>query len=214
MREIVKFSLTLSLIALIAGLLLGGVYLLVSPRIEAQKQQAVELALKEVLPLSPGGFFEPVEKDGRLLYWRAYADSGKSEIAGYVFKTEAKGYSSVIETMVGVRPDFRISGLKILNQSETPGLGARIEERRTSETIFSVIKNLFGQRREVVKKVKPWFQEQFEGKQIEELELKEGGIEAITGATISSEAVLQSVREKALEILKAVEETGQMTDDR
>ena len=204
MREIVKFSLTLSLIALIAGLLLGGVNFLVNPRIEAQKQRAVQSALEEVLPLDSGGFFEPVEENGRLLYWRAYAGSDKSKIAGYVFKAEAKGYSSVIETMVGVRPDFRISGLKILSQSETPGLGARIEERRTSETIFTAIKNLFRQKGEPAKKIKPWFQEQFKGKQIEELELKEGRIEAITGATISSEAVLQSVREKALEILQAV----------
>jgi electron transport complex protein RnfG len=204
MSDAVKFSLTLSLIALIAGLFLGGVNFLVNPRIEAQKQQAVQSALEEVLPLDFGGFFEPVEEDGHLLYWRAYAGSDKSKIAGYVFKAEAKGYSSVIETMVGVRPDFRISGLKILSQNETPGLGARIEERRTSETIFTAIKNLFRQKREPAKKVKPWFQEQFKGKQIKELELKEGRIEAITGATISSEAVLQSVREKALEILKAV----------
>jgi len=208
MREIVKFSSTLSLIALIAGLLLGGVYLLVSPRIEAQKQQAIELALKEVLPLSPGGFFEIVEEDGRLLYWCAYTDSAKTAVAGYVFKAEAKGYSSVIETIVGVRPDFRISGLKILSQNETPGLGARIEERRISETIFTAIKNLFRQKREPAKKVKPWFQEQFKGRQIEELELKEGGIEAITGATISSEAVVQSVREKALEILNVVKKSS------
>ena len=68
-----------------------------------------------------------------------------------------------------------ITGIKVASQQETPGLGTRIEELRRGEK-------------------EPWFQSQFRGKGAEAaIKLVRGGgpdgIEAITGATISSRAV-------------------------
>ena len=90
--------------------------------------------------------------------------------------------------MVGVDREMKITGIKIAFQQETPGLGTRIEEVRKGDSA-------------------PWFQEQFRGKTLESLEVVRAAdperIEAITGATISSQAVANSVRE-AVEKLQNV----------
>ncbi|MDD4980617.1 MAG: RnfABCDGE type electron transport complex subunit G [Candidatus Omnitrophica bacterium] len=94
----------------------------------------------------------------------------QEKIIGTVFKASAKGYSSQIETMAGVTSDGKITNIKILNQNETPGLGSRVAQ--------------------------PAFTSQFSNKDIRGL----SEVQAITGATISSKAVMDSVREKLKDI--------------
>jgi Predicted NADH:ubiquinone oxidoreductase, subunit RnfG len=79
--------------------------------------------------------------------------------------------------------DFKgeIKGIKILSQEETPGLGAKIDEIK------------FGEK-------KPWFLQQFEGRLAGELDLRD--IQAITGATISSKAVLEGVKNSVSDFLE------------
>jgi electron transport complex protein RnfG len=89
---------------------------------------------------------------------------------GAVFKASAKGYSSVIETMAGMTRDGKITAIKIVNQNETPGLGSRVAE--------------------------PDFISRFSAKDVREL----SRVQAITGATISSTAVINSVANKARDI--------------
>jgi electron transport complex protein RnfG len=99
-----------------------------------------------------------------------------------------QGYSSTIRTVVGVDREMSITGIKVAFQQETPGLGTRVEEVKRGQKTS-------------------WFQDQFKGKKIEQLEVVRAKdparIEAITGATISSKAVTNSVRE-ALTKLKTV----------
>lgn len=88
-----------------------------------------------------------------------------------VYRRQARGLWGLITTVVGIDPAtgaFR--QLRILEQNETPGLGARIEE--------------------------PWFQRQTEGKRGPFTLVPEGThstkpmeIDAITGATITSAAI-------------------------
>lgn len=92
------------------------------------------------------------------------------KLIGVAFKAEGKGYSSVIETIAGMGLNGRICGIKIVHQEETPGLGGRVAE------VF--------------------FTGRFSGKSPDDL----SKIEAITGATISSKAVIDSVIAKAEEI--------------
>jgi electron transport complex protein RnfG len=89
---------------------------------------------------------------------------------GVTFKAYGDGYASIIETMVGMLKDGTITAVKVLAQNETPGLGVRVAESD--------------------------FLKQFSDKNIKNL----GEVEAITGATISSEAVIVSVKEKAEKI--------------
>jgi electron transport complex protein RnfG len=91
---------------------------------------------------------------------------------GAAFKASGKGYSSIIETMVGMLKDGTITAIKVISQNETPGLGARVAE--------------------------PEFTGQFEN--IKDL----SGVSAITGATISSRAVINSVEKKDKEIMAKI----------
>ena len=79
--------------------------------------------------------------------------------------------------MVGVDTSGAITGVIVLFQQETPGLGARIEEIRHGETT-------------------PWFTRQFIGKLASDTfaVAKDGGdIDSIKGATISSRTVAESI---------------------
>lgn len=191
MKEAFKYSFILMAICLVASGLLVGIHLLTAPRIEEQAAGERDAALKEVL--SRAARFEVVEENGKIIYYRGLDKNGK--FIGAAFTASAKGYSSTIETVAGMLSDGTITGIKITSQNETPGLGSRITEVKDDTTIWS----FFAGRRKA-KELKPWFQEQFAGKKINQLDQ----VHAITGATISSEAVMKSVKEKALEIEKLI----------
>ena len=86
------------------------------------------------------------------------------EISGFIVKAEGKGYSSPIEAMAGLSPKMEITNIKILSQNETPGLGNRIMQDS--------------------------FLSRFKGKGVDFF----NQVQAITGATISSRAVINSIR--------------------
>ena len=205
MGQAVKFALIMMLVGLVAAALLVGVRLFTRPRIEVHQRMEKQEALKVVLP--EAGAFEAVKEGERVIYYRGYASPRKEKVVGYAFLASGRGFSSVIRTLVGMEPDGRIAGIKILCQRETPGLGARIEEIKTKKTLASAIIGFF--RPEMLieeEELRPWFQEQFSGKELKNLQVvseEEVGdkIQAITGATISAEAVTDSVRERAEEIL-------------
>ncbi len=95
-----------------------------------------------------------------------------SQLVGRVLAASTQGYSGPIESLVGLDPSGAISGVRVLAQTETPGLGAKIA--RTE------------------------FLAQFEGRKPGEVALKKddpaGKIDAITAATISSRALTNAVR--------------------
>jgi electron transport complex protein RnfG len=100
----------------------------------------------------------------------------QGKLMGFVFKAGGKGYSSVIQTLAGIFPDGKISAIKIISLNETPGLGMRVTEDK--------------------------FTDQFN--QQNSLDLS--GVQAITGATISSRAVMNSVMQKAEEIKEFIKD--------
>ena len=94
---------------------------------------------------------------------------------GYAFLAVGKGYGGDINILVGLEDETTVKGIKIVSQEETPGLGTRITE--------------------------PFFTDQFVGIDIADIALsRDGGqIDAITSSTISSSAVVEAVRDTALE---------------
>jgi len=199
MKNISRFVLVLFLVNLVAAAILAGVYTVTRPKIEAQKKMAEAKALREVMPESVGNRLEKVE-DGDAGYWKVFKDENYRP-SGYVFIAKKYGYSSVIETMVGIKRDGSITGVRILNQNETPGLGAKIVEILSDKTLKSALKGLFSGKKEPEKNILPYFTEQFKGVNVKNIDIS--NIDAITGATISSKAVVESIREKGLEILNA-----------
>jgi electron transport complex protein RnfG len=103
-------------------------------------------------------------------YYKVFRDGA---LEGYIVQTFGKGYSSYINILVALDRDFTVQKISILHHAETPGLGDDI--------------------------TLPWFKDQFRGKDMGHLEVIKGEtkdkIQAITGATISSRAVTNAVRD-------------------
>ncbi len=161
-KRIVGIAIPLIIICIISGVALTASYDLTKGKIEAVEQQKINESLSIIFP---GASFTETDD--------YYIATVSGEEIGYAFIAKGKGYSGTIKTMVGMYKNGTISGVNIIRQSETPGLGARIAE--------------------------PDFTNQFSSKRIEDVRLRgDGGvIDAITGATISSRAITDIVRERA-----------------
>ena len=159
MNEIIRLGLALMAVMLIAAGALALTNYYTAPQIELQKELAIKQSLNKVIQADS---FE--EENG---YYEAYQDG---ILVGKVLKIEAPGYSSLINALVGINTENRITGIDVVSQQETPGLGANIEKES--------------------------FLGQFIGKTGEMVKIrKDGGeIDGVTGATISSRAITDEVR--------------------
>ena len=202
MNNILKFGIVLFLVNLVAASILTGVYYVTKPRIEEQERSIRENALRQVMPEEIGDRIEAVEDNGEIKYWKVFKDVG-TKPTGYIFIAAKYGYSSVIETMVGIRRDGEITGVRVLSQNETPGLGAKIVEIVSDKTIGKALRQIFLREKVEEKELLPYFTEQLKGLGVRDIRIAEGSVEAITGATISSRACIDSIREKGLEIINA-----------
>ena len=189
MRDFLHLAGVLTLISVLAAGALSRVHLMTRDRIAVVERQKELDAMQAALPAS--GMFEADTTGDGFAYYRGYTgEFASGEPLGYVALALGKGYSSTIRTMVGVDSTGTITGIKVASQQETPGLGTKVEERRRGQD-------------------EPWFQSQFKGKGESDLQLARGGgpngIEAITGATISSRAVASSVRETVVQLGKVID---------
>jgi electron transport complex protein RnfG len=158
--------------------------------------------LKLVVPLAEK--FSEKKKaalaDGRSLdYYEGYGTGG--EVAGYALAAERQGYQSLLKVLVGIDPAGTIQGIKVVEQTETPGLGARVDEVEARGTLWGRIAGVFrGEKAKEEQPAQPWFQAQYKGLTPAELKLlrpgQDGkGIHALTGATITSRACTDAVRD-------------------
>ena len=102
-------------------------------------------------------------------------------VAAIIESVAPDGYSGSIRLLVGVTPDGRLLGVRVLQHHETPGLGDAIEERRSD-----------------------WIRS-FEGRSLRDPPLarwkvrKDGGdFDQLTGATMTPRAVVAAVRNTML----------------
>ncbi len=194
MKEIIKFAGVLGLVMLIAAGALAYVNGITKPRILAQQKKDLEAGLYAVLPGSESGVVVVHQLDEGLTYYEGFASSDTSGLIGYALPVISKGYSSNVRTLVGIDTSGEIIALKVLFQQETPGLGTRIEEVRSGAT-------------------EPWFTTQFKGKYARDVLVdKDGGdIQSITGATITSRAVTNGIRNTTDRFMKSIgQETSKL----
>ena len=142
----IRLTLVLALITLIAAAALGFVYESAAPKIEEQKRITEESARRTAWPAAACGVYVEHNKDG-FIYHEGYRSADTTDFVGYVIKAAGRGYSSTIETIVGVTATGAIAGLKITQQQETPGLGTKIQEVKTTKTVLDAIRELAGQGR-------------------------------------------------------------------
>ena len=180
MRKSVQMVLVLSIVGIVSGGALVGIYRYAQPRIEENKKREIRQAIFEVVPEAKS--YETITKDNQLIY-KGLDSSGN--LVGYAFIGEGAGYQGKIEIMIGMDSILdKTTGIQILESIETPGLGAKI----TLEPFRDQFRKLL---------VLPFIE-------LIKKETKEPNqIQAITGATISSQAVvdilnktIEEVREK------------------
>lgn len=169
-KDILVPTITLALIALVCSGLLVGTNEVTAETIEELQIESDNESRAAVLPEADA--FDDgqtiVIDEEEYTYWTA--DNG----AGYVFSTSYKGYGGAVVVMTGITADGEISGVEITEQDETPGLGQRALEDE--------------------------FRDQYVGEIPEEefTVTKTGStadneIDALSGATITSTAVTNSV---------------------
>lgn len=208
-NEFLHFSVSLGAIVIIATAGLSKVYVKTQNTIARQEQKKVADALEFVLPKADS--FQvvsvPAPQDS---YWVGRNKQGGVE--GAAFRVRGRGYSSELVSIVGIDTAGKIVRMRILSQSETPGLGTRVEEVASSSTLWNPSAGS--------KSAAPWFQEQFfglsAGKEIGIIRSQEwprmsaearasmsaqNAISGLTGATISSRAVSQPITDKGEDIL-------------
>jgi electron transport complex protein RnfG len=174
LKENIRLGLILLLITGVAAFLLGGAYEITKAPIAASIETDRQVAMKEILPTADK--FE--KSDVKLNEKISEVNAGLkgTEIAGYAIKVAPKGYAGPVEIMVGISTDGKVTGIKILSHTETPGLGANAPEPKFSDQYKS--KPTKG-KIEVVKTVPS----------------KDNQIQALTGATITSKAVTLGVND-------------------
>lgn len=129
--------LALGLAALAAAVLLAGVHLLTRDRIQLAEDRRALATLEQLL--APGSYDNEPVRDAIRVHIpglpepaTAYrARLGEAPAALLVDVTTPSGYSGDIRLLVGLTPDGTIIGVRVLAHRETPGLGDRIEHRRS-----------------------------------------------------------------------------------
>ncbi len=183
LKDILNPTISLFLICLIVTLLLAGTNILTKTSIHDQKVKNDESSKKVVLPTATL-FNEKSYED--ITYSVGINNDGI--VTGYVFNTKAKGYGGTIEVMTGISSDSKVSGVTIISQNETPGLGANIKNNGFKSQFYTYTP----QGGFILKKGNA---------------SKDNEINAITGATISSNAVNSAVNE-ALSLYEKIISSG------
>ncbi|MCU6693831.1 Na(+)-translocating NADH-quinone reductase subunit C [uncultured Blautia sp.] len=188
-NKIIKDALALTLITLVAGVALGGVYEITKDPIAKQEAQAKAEAYEQVF--TDAAAFEEVEMDDTLIQtirdqldqegYKAQsieevmrAEDQSGEMLGYAFTVvTSEGYGGDIRFSMGVQNDGTLNGISILSIGETAGLGMNADT--------------------------PAFKDQFVGKQVEKLQYTKNGatqddeINAISGATVTTNAMTNGI---------------------
>lgn len=178
MNQLLRFGLILGVICLAATLVLAATYQLTKPKIDQMLKREEDAALKVIMPDADS--FAARSADD-IEYFEATKDGAP---VGYCIRTTTNGYNGFIRIIVGIDPSGVIKGVRILEHQETPGLGARINEVKPGEK-------------------DPWFLRQFAGKHGRTVEVKKN-VDAITGATVTSAAVADAIRDAVQNFLTKV----------
>ena len=183
-KDIFVPTISLFLICILVAVLLGGTNELTKEPIAQLQAQKADQAKLQVCP-DAVSFDGQEETDVPVEFYRGFDKDGN--LVGYAIPTSHKGYGGEIELMVGISAQGEITGVTILSINETPGLGMNAKnESFTNQFLTNVPDNGFTAKSDDPSKEK---------------------IDALTGATITSEAVSQAVN-KAIDVYKSLEGGG------
>ncbi len=162
---ILRLTLTLLIICAVVAGILAAVNSVTAPIIAASKEAKTQAAVSAVLP---GGGQKIDFSDASGMVLEVYASE-----TGYAVKVAPNGFGGAITMMVGVSREGRVLGVSVISHAETPGLGA-IAAADTDKGVS--------------------FRDQFVGL-ISGIVIGSGDnqIDSLSGATISSQAIVDGV---------------------
>jgi electron transport complex protein RnfG len=188
MKEIFKLALALMCFAAVACVGLAFVYASTGERIAANQTARLNAALKDIF--GEDAVFEEIEEikeiegigemtgaGGAVSFGAAYRAEKGNALAGIALNVSAQGFNDAVTALVGIGIDGRIAGVRILKNTDTPGLGANASSPSYFVDKPANTKTFYGQ---------------FAGMAADGSVkvTKDGGqVEAITAATITSRAV-------------------------
>ena len=193
-NTLIHDAIALFIITIVAGVLLGAVYMITKDPIAKAEEEATNKAYAAVYKDAEfasddtltdavknfqadvaAGKIDAAYTDVELIEART-ASSGGTQ-AGYVVKVSGKGYGGAVTIALGITNEGEVLGIQILDASnETPGLGQNSTNEgwngqyvgMTSDKTLSVVKDGSGSK-------------------------ESGTINSISGATITSNAVTRAV---------------------
>ena len=127
-KFVLKVAGTLTIIALVVAALLGVVDMVTHDKIDAINVEKTNQALAAVAP--EGAEFTPVElSDAAVSAASAYGTLNsmyEMSTGGYAMKIVASGSQGSIEMIVGVDGNKALTGVSVVNHSETGGIGTKV----------------------------------------------------------------------------------------
>jgi electron transport complex protein RnfG len=180
-KRMVILGLVLALYATAACVGLAFVYTGTKETIEGHEQRNLEVSLQEIFPDSDDYedvTGEIISNDASVTFSNQYVMKKDGMIIGAAIQASAGSYGGPIVSLVGIDLNGKITGVKILQNTDTPGLGAKASSA-----------NYFVDRANGVT-----FYGQFAGKSAGDNFAVKDDVAAITASTITSNAVASSVK--------------------
>lgn len=184
-----RMIIVLTSVMLLSGLILALADTVFQPQIQANQRQALEHSLGAIFPQASSPSFTQLPT-GKMQIYRGTDSSG--DLLGYAVGIATNGYGGPINLLVGLSSDLsKIVGMEVVSDSETPGMGSRIAD--------------------------DWFRKQFAG--LNPLDTityvknatpdpAKNQIEAISGATISTKAVLSGLNSNLAEAVSLIKRSS------
>ena len=182
-----RLVLTLAIAGLVSGIAIIGIYQTTLPTITANKARELREAVFKVLP-GVSRMQALVYRDGRIVVvpqpdkdepviYGGYDEQG--DFVGYAMPGAGPGFQDTIALLYGYLPrEKQVVGMEILESRETPGLGDKIYKDAHFVGEFSALS------------VEPEIVAVKKG-----TSTQNNHVDSITGATISSKAVVRIINE-------------------
>ncbi|MHC4076162.1 MAG: FMN-binding protein [Planctomycetota bacterium] len=199
-KHFIQQSWLLIVAAFSFGLLIAVTNAAWAPRIEQNKIEKMNRLMSSLLP--DANSFEPITQlqiasaRGKKINANIYsALSKQGNCIGWTFNTLGPGFADKIELIIAVDRTFeQIAGFDVVSSNETPGFGDQIKL--------------------------PYYRNQFRGIAVDRLKLEKSGepkkmdteIIAISGATVSSQAVVDIINNSLLQVRDQMREKGLLTN--
>jgi electron transport complex protein RnfG len=188
--------LVLTMVGLISGGFLAGVAALTKEKIALNMQAEIEEAIKVVV--DEAAVNQVVYEADDFVVYRELEEDG--DLAGFAIQATGVGFQDKITLMFGLDASLEeITGLTIIDQKETPGLGAKIEDWDTFLQFWEnrVATDILTLRKPPVDRID---------------NLRPTEINTITAATISSKKVLEIVN-RSLKMVRELVEQGKLNTE-